>query len=485
MTTRRALSFAAALWLLACAAPAPSGEAPSGEAPSGEPPSGPPVSGEVRGLRGVVAAVGERVLAAEDAGRLFVPASVLKLVVAAAALHHLGPEHRITTVVRAGGELTAGTLDGDLVVEAAADPTWSERFFPDPARAPPAVLAQRLAAAGVRRVTGDLVIDASRFPGRPFPPSRPASEYAYGYAAPTSALAVGENAVEVEIAPGPRIGAPATAVLKSGGAGGLPRLIDRMWTVSKERHGAGTVDVLPVWESESIVLRGEYPESEPPYLIALSVPSPARHAGRRLLAELERQGIEVRGEVRLERRPVAPDGRVLARLESPPLALRLEPILTDSHNWHAEMLLLALAAEVAGEGRLDEGLEIERRFLEQVVGCAPGSFELDDASGLSPYNLIAPRAVLALLRYARSQPWRESFLGALAKSGEGTLEAWRGLPPIAAKTGSIRQTLALAGYLHPDRPEPIVFAVFFNHRPGERGSQRAEIAGLLRRWADS
>ncbi len=457
---------------MACAAPAPSGESRPGP---------PAVSGE-RAWRGFRAVRGERELAAENPDRLFVPASVHKLAVAAAALTHLGPDHRVTTEARAAGTLAGGILEGDLVLAAAGDPTWSERFFPDPATAPPAVLARRLTDAGLRRVTGDLVIDTSRFPGRPFPTSRPASEYAYGYATPTSALAVGESSVRIEIAPGPRIGAPGRARLVSGGAGGTPHLINRIRTVSKERHGVGTVDVLPVWESESIVLRGEYPVSEPSYSIALSVPSPGLHAARHLLAALERQGIEVEGEARLERWPVAASGPVLASFESPALARRLEPILTDSHNWHAEMLLLVLAAEVHGEGRLDEGLEIVRQFLEEQVGSPPDSFHLDDGSGLSPYNLISPRAVVALLRYASSQTWRDSFLAALPRNGEGTLEHWRGLPAIVAKTGRIRHTLALAGYLDPESPEPIAFAVFFNQRPGERGSQRAEIAALLRRW---
>ncbi len=460
----------AALWILACAAPAPSGESQSARSGPAQP----------RGLRGVFAVRGERVLAAESAERLFVPASVHKLVVAAAALHHLGPDHRIVTLARAGGEIAAGTLRGDLVLEAAGDPTWSERFFPDPALAPPAVLARRIAAAGVRRITGDVVVDAGRFPGRRFPTSRPTSEVAYGYAAPTSALAVGENAVRVEIAPGPRIGTPGTARLESGGAGGQPRLINRIRTVSKERHGVGTVDFLPVWEGDSILIRGEYPESEPPYEIAISVPAPELHAARHFRQALQRQGIEVEGSVRLERRAAAAAGPVLARFESPELARRLAPILNDSHNWHAEMLLLSLAAAVAGEGRLDGGLEIAGEFLEKQVGCPPESFHLDDASGLSPYDLITPRAVVRLLRYVLRQPWSASFLAAMARGGEGTLEVWPRLPPVAAKTGSIRHTLALAGYLEPESPEPIVFAVFFNHRLGERGSQRAEIAALLR-----
>ncbi|MCP3958372.1 MAG: D-alanyl-D-alanine carboxypeptidase/D-alanyl-D-alanine-endopeptidase [bacterium] len=436
-------------------------------------------AGNGSSARGLLAVRGDRVVASEDADRLVVPASLQKLVVAAAALHHLGPEHRISTELRAGGELRGATLAGDLILAAAADPTWGKRFFAEAPRAPLDALARQLADRGLRRIDGDLVIDVSMFPGRPFPTSRPVSELTYGYAAPTSSLAVDDNAVKVTIAPGPRIGAPATVRLESGQA--APRFVNHVRTVSRERHGSGTVDFLPVWESDTIVARGEYPISEPPYRIELSVPAPELHAARHLRRALERAGITVAGEIRLHSGPTL-DGPVLARHRSATLAERLEPILTDSHNWHAEMLLLSLAAEVAGEGRLDEGLEIERRFLIEEVGCAEGSFHLDDASGLSPYNLISARAIVRLLGWVHRQPWRRSFMDALARNGSGTLEVWSALPPIAAKTGTVRHSLGLAGYLEPDSTEPVVFACILDRRLGERPPQRAEIASLLRAW---
>lgn len=466
--SRRVLYVAAALLLSTSTAPA-------------EPGSGAAGAEDTPGWRGVLSIRGERTVASENADRLFVPASVQKLVVAAAALHHLGPEHRIMTELHAGGVVDGGMLQGDLILRAAADPTWSRRFFETDPAAPLAALARQLAESGVHRVEGDLVVDLGRFPGRPFPPSRPASEYAYGYAAPASPLAYEENRVRVEIAAGPRVGAAGKVRLLSETAGALA-LVNRIRTVSRERHGVGTVDFLPVWEDDTIVVRGEYPISEPAYVIEIAVPSPALHAARAVAGVLRRGGVEIAGEARLEHRPVATMGPVLARLASPTLASRLEPILTDSHNWHAEMLLRALAEKIAGEGRPDEGLEIVRRFLTEVVGVAEGSFHLDDASGLSPYNLITPRAVVELLRWIRRQPWRASFLDALPRNGEGTLEAWRGLPPVAAKTGTIRHSLALAGYLDPEGAEPTVFACFLNHRPGERPTLRAEIAGLVRDW---
>ncbi len=486
MTARRPSAALAAALVLSLAAGGPAaGAAVAEDAAAGAP---------ERGFRGFLAVRGERVVAAENAARLFTPASVLKLVVAAAAVHYLGPGYRVTTRIRAVGELLPGdgpgrrTVAGDLVVEAAADPTWSERFFPDDRRAPLAELARQVRGRGVTRIAGDLVIDVRRFPGRPHPLSRPLSELAYGYAATTSALAVDDNAVEVEIAPGRRPGDPATVRLTGGGS--APRVAGRIRTVAADRHGKGTVGFQPLWESSTIVVRGEYPVSEPPYRIALAVPAPDLYAGEELAAALDRHGVEVDGRVRVSAEasdlPGIASAPVLAEIESPPIAALLEPILTDSSNWHAEMLLRLIAAEVLGEGRYDEALELERRFLVDEVGLAADSFALDDAAGLSPYNLMSPEAVIGLLRWARRQPWGRIFAAALAVPGRGTLKAWRGLPPVAAKSGTIRDTVALAGYLDPapDPPggEPLAFVCFLNHRPGDRWRLRREIAELVRGW---
>lgn len=437
-----------------------------------------------RGFRGVLALRGDEVLLAENRGRVFTPGSVQKLVVCAAALHHLGPTHRVTTRLVTSGVQRGPVLAGDLVVLPTGDPTWSARFHGDDPRRPLKVLARRLVAGGVRRVEGDLVVETGRFPGRPFPPSRAISEVAYGWAAPTSALAVDDNLLRVEMGPGKRVGEPGVLRLLGGNAEGADvRLENHIRTVGRERDGEGTVDFLPVWEHGTLVARGEYPVSEPAYRVELVTPRPALAAGLALRRVLASEGVEVSGTVRVDPRGgVLAGRRQLAHVASPPLAEWLPAILEDSSNWHAEMLLRMLAAEVAGEGRDTTGIALEERFLREVVGVDEHSFVLDDASGLSPYNLLSPEAVVALLRWAWGQSWRDTFLEALAVPGEGTLKPWGRLPPLAAKSGTVQHSLALAGYLAPTGPgEPVMFAVFLNHRVEERPALRGEIVRLLGR----
>ena len=432
-----------------------------------------------RDLRGVLAVRSGRVVARENAGNLFVPASVVKLVVAAAALHHLGPDHRRETTLVVSGAPEDGELSGDLVVRAAGDPTWNDAFDREAPYAALRDLAAQVRGRGIRRVGGALVVDASLFAGPAVPPSWTAADRSLWYGAPVSALAIDENALLVRLAPGRAAGAPARV-----SAPAWFPIVNRTVTVGSERQGRGTVLFVPSTAGQGLVVEGEYPLGEPAYAVRASVPAPDEHAGRALLAALADAGVEVAGGVRVAAAPPpVPDETVLARHASPPLAETLERLLRVSHNWYAEMLARVLAAEVRGSGRLDVALDVEADFLKNVVGLPEGSFALADASGLSPESLFSPEAAVALLGWIHRQPWRRALLDALARPADGTLRSWGSLPPLAAKTGTMRHTVAIAGALDPEADSPTFFVVFVNHRLGDRRAARREIATLLRAWA--
>ena len=426
-------------------------------------------------LRGYLVVQGDRVLAAENPDLLFTPASVLKLVVASAALHHLGADYSVRTEVRVQAPIVDGVLRGDLVLLAAGDPSWSEEFFEEGAETPISRLAEQVAGE-VEVIEGDLVVDLHRFPGRRHAPSRPQIELGVGFAAPTAGLALEASAFEVRIAPGSRVGAPGLV-----STGAAVELVNEILTVASSRDGRGNVDFLPEWGSPRVRVKGEYPISEGSYRVVTSHPAPELHVGERLRHHLVEAGVEVRGVVRVSSEAQA-GRRVLAHFNSPSLAKILVPVLEDSANWVAEMVLQVLALEILGEGRLDDGVELLESFLLEEVVLPVGSFALEDASGLSPYNLIAPRAVVGLLRFASRQTWGGALFDSLPSSGEGTLSMWPRLAVRQAKTGTITHTLALAGVLGDGDEEPAFFAVFLNHDLRERPEQRAEIAKLLSEW---
>lgn len=433
-----------------------------------------------RSLRGVIAVRGERTIAAENAQRLFVPASVLKLVVTSAALHYLGPDHRRLTTVAATGPIDQGVVKGDLVLQGAGDPTWNRRFYPKDPRQPLHDLARQLRRKGARRVAGDLILDASRFTGPAQSPNHTAEDRSLWYGAPCSAAAVDENAVLVRIAPGARVGQPGRLLADDP----LLGIENQILTVGGEWQGKGTVGFLPGTNGRSLLVKGEYPVSEPAYSVKVSIPDPDFYTVEAFIQALRQEGISVAGWSRVSPVRVQTVGpEPLAAIQSAPLSALLAPILGRSHNWYAEMLLRILALEVGGTGRLDAGLRVERDFLTRTVGVPADAFFLDDASGLSRSNLIAPEAVVTLLEYVLRQPWRDVYVSALPASPHGTLKHWPELAGLRAKTGTLQHTVALAGYVNQQGRTPLAFAAFVNHWPGERYQARTSITELLRSWA--
>jgi serine-type D-Ala-D-Ala carboxypeptidase/endopeptidase (penicillin-binding protein 4) len=106
------------------------------------------------------------------AGRTVIPASNLKLLTTAVALEVLGPDYQFTTT--AAGNLVGDTVEGDLFLVGGGDPLLAtngyESAFVDK-QLPATQLADLAAAlfdAGVRRITGNVVADESRYDNERF-----------------------------------------------------------------------------------------------------------------------------------------------------------------------------------------------------------------------------------------------------------------------------------------------------------------------------
>jgi D-alanyl-D-alanine carboxypeptidase/D-alanyl-D-alanine-endopeptidase (penicillin-binding protein 4) len=95
------------------------------------------------------------VLAALNADRAVLPASLVKVATTLALLKELGPEHRFETRVLASGPFVDGAVDGRLIVEAGADPflVFENAFL----------TLLELNSLGIRRVTGGLEVHGSLF----------------------------------------------------------------------------------------------------------------------------------------------------------------------------------------------------------------------------------------------------------------------------------------------------------------------------------
>ncbi len=382
-------------------------------------------------------------------------ASNTKLVTTAVALDRLGPGYRFETTLARRGPIAADLLDGDLVVRGGADPCLGARFDGE-ADGALRRLARAVREAGVRRVRGDLVAD-DRFLDREHQHAEwPKNQLDRWYAAPVSALALNDGCVDVTVAPGAKVGAPAIVTLAPASA--AFEVEARCPTTSdKKEH---VVDIGRRAGGNKIVVRGAILLGSEPIVTSIGVADPAIVFATVLRERLAAEGVVVEGKTRL-----AAPGEDLAAgaaplaVHSSLLAQALPVVNKRSQNHAAELLLKTLGAVKGGGGSWKAGLEVEAAFLEATGVAARGSYELTDGSGLARGNRLAARAVARLLGHMARHEHASTWLASLAGAGsDGTLkDRLRGPSArarILAKTGTINAVSALSGYVLPREGAP-------------------------------
>jgi D-alanyl-D-alanine carboxypeptidase/D-alanyl-D-alanine-endopeptidase (penicillin-binding protein 4) len=422
------------------------------------------------------------VLYARNAARPMIPASNLKLIVSAAAAHLLPADYRFRTSLYATGPVRDGTLQGDLVLYGRGDPMISARYFSS-RTAVFEMLADSLAARGIRRVSGRVVADESWLDREYVREDWDPEDRLWWYAAPVSALGLNDNSIDFRVLPGAAAGSPAR--ISALPASGAYRLENATRTVgSGGRHtldferGAGPGRVRAV---------GQIPVNAGAQTESFAVDDGARWTATVFRETLERRGIEVAvDEVRVVSDPaasVSTGSAALAEWRSPPLPQAIGPVLLNSQNWFAELLVKTLGREVSGRGSWEAGLALERAFLTGVVGIDSADFVLRDGSGLSANNRVTPRALARLLDYVRTAPRQAVVRQKLPVSGspDGSLRSrltdLRGR--VAAKTGYIGGVNSMSGYVTLPDGRELIFVVLANG-PGDRADILRAIDDVVR-----
>lgn len=345
-----------------------------------------------------------------------VPASNMKLVVAAAALEQLGADAVFTTVAGASSAIgDDGTLDGDLWLVGGGDPLlntddyYAGLEFPDQPRTRLEDLADQLVAAGLTRVSGSVIGDDTRYDNVRTVPDWPERSMTRSTPGPLTALSVNQGFESYPLDP----------------------------------------------ESDATPQASDDP------------PRTAAEVFTQLLAD---RGVDVEGQAQAA---VAPDDLLtLASMDSPPLRDVLRQMLAISDNTTTELLVKEIGLQRSGEGSTEAGTRAIADILEGL-GLPMEGVVIEDGSGLHDGDRVTCDLLVELLdRYGP-----DSDLGdALAVAGEsGRLEE-RFLDTfvsgrLRAKTGTLSESTALSGFVETLAGLDVVFAYIAN---GEGLSERVE-----------
>lgn len=375
------------------------------------------------------------------------PASNMKLLTLALALEKLGPGYKHSTELKVRGVVARSRLKGDLHIVGRGDPNLSRRFQNPKDRSQDIpILAQwsrMLLRRGIRRIDGDIVADDRFFDQDRYHKDWEKGDRPYYYAAEVSALMLNDGCVDIEISPAKGGGLvklfPPTKYLN---------LKNQLRATSSAK--AHVFSVQRSGTSRDLIVRGKFWTKANTKRTEITVPDPALFFATALKESLERVGIKVVGKARRVRGPENAQGEVLA-LNSSPLPLTLSICGKRSLNHYAEALLKTVAKEKTGRGTFEAGTKQLRVFLKNK-GIDVRQLVLRDGSGLSRKNQISARAVHDLLAAMHKSKNASIYKSSLTVGGvDGTLRRrFRKLPSgyrVEAKTGTLRDTSALSGYL--------------------------------------
>lgn len=394
--------------------------------------------------------------------RSLLPASNMKLFTTAAALHYLGPDFSVKTSFYFDGILDKnGTLDGNLIVYGRGDPNISGRFQDSPTSIFED-LARKLKALGLKKITGDIVGDDSYFDNQYYGPWQPKEKHKW-YAARVSALSFNDNCIDIYVTPDAKPGAKAK-VVKSPQTS-YARVIGQ---VSTTRSKKNSVWVSPLDNGRDILIGGNIRSGKPVEELWFPVDSPPLYAATVFRETLEREGIKVSGKPRAlgddHNTAVPKDAKPVLEHESLPLSEMIKVVNKRSQNLHAELLLKHIGLRYAEKPTFEGGTKAVDAFVRKI-GIAPESVAIEDGSGLSRDNRASAHSIVELLRYMDTTEYAGVFRDSLAISGvDRSLKGMTWIVPkdkIRAKTGWLKGTLALSGYVD-GKTQRLAFSIVVN-----------------------
>ncbi len=377
------------------------------------------------------------VLFEHEPDRMMIPASNAKILTALAVLSTLGPTFQFETQIWSDRAPDIKGTVGRLGVRASGDPALnSEDWWR---------LASELRAAGLRKVSGDIVLDVSYLDTVRWHPSWQGIS-SRAYHAPVGALNANYGSFAVRVAPGAILDDPVRVRISPDIPYLRPSLEAR--TVSPRKRRSLVVDRRERDGYELVTVAGSARRGSEPKTYYRSVSNPAAYAGAILRMQLAANGIEVAGKVLIGKTPAAPHELLL--FKGRPLSEIVRLFMKFSNNTIAETLVKDLGARATGEaGSWNNGVpEMRRRLLS--LGIASEDFALVDGSGLSYENRASARAMVSALRVASASfGIGPEFLAAFPVAGrDGTLEkrAATATDRVRAKTGLLNQVTALSGF---------------------------------------
>jgi D-alanyl-D-alanine carboxypeptidase/D-alanyl-D-alanine-endopeptidase (penicillin-binding protein 4) len=391
-------------------------------------------------------------------------ASTQKIFTAAAALETLGKNYTFKTTSSYSGSISGGNLNGNLFITSTGDPTlgsWRyDAYKPENFKQK---LIEAIKKSGIKKISGDLVIDDSYFDHQTIPGGWPWDDLGNYYGAGVWGINWRENQFDINM---------------NG---------TEFKSFSYPLEGINWLNDVKVGGSSDQSLIFTAPHSNvalingtlPPKTVTVSgsVPNPPLQLGAEVKQWLKESGIEFAGKVVISSQleiegnkpPEVPKSNVILTYESPTLDKIIYWFLRKSINFYGETLIKTLGKEKKGNPSFKSGVAFLKEFWKSK-GINPNMINFADGSGLSPQNYVAAKAEVQALLYAKKQPWFDSYYDGFPTQDNG----------MKMKSGTMKDTKSFAGYHISKDGKKYVFSIIINNYQGSGSTELQKILNVLK-----
>jgi len=381
---------------------------------------------------------GGRELASLNASKTRTPASVIKVMATYAAVLKLGFDYRWPTQFYTVGALKNGVLNGDLIVKGFGDPTLSSKDLIG--------IVANIKAKGIRKITGNIVIDRSYFAvGTKNNSGFDKNTYS-PYNAMPDAMMFNERISTICVTPN-KNDVHKKIVDDS------YRIKNNLQRVNKPCKGRYSWPGFKIDNSSEIPevwLKGKISKKCGKRNICKVITKPYKSFYYALKDALKKAGVTVTGMMRLNKVPSS--ANILFTHYSRSLEKIISKTAKKSNNLYARHLLLFLGAKMYGApATLSKGRQAVEYILRSKGALSSGTLKIDNGSGLSRTAKLNAKQLAnmydnAYTRYGSR--WMKTLSiagvdGTIKRRFRGTVvknRAWM-------KTGTLNRVKNIGGYV--------------------------------------
>lgn len=422
-----------------------------------------------RGLRAgimVTSLDSGEVLYSQSPDLALIPASVNKILTGYTALRVLSPMGTFKTQIYAVQPIRKGVLTGELYLKGGGDPSLvSERMW---------MLVNEFLRSGIKKITGNIIGDASYFDRERTPKTRPTYLQDQAYNAPVGALSFNFNTTTIFVQAGPA--RKSRPIVYSDPQNDYIDMVNQATTGSRRSKftlSASRIKHLKGDLGDTVLLRGNMPLGFREVRYYRNIVNPTLYTCHMFQQFLERRKVKILGNV-LEGK-VPKNAKLLLDFRSLPLWQVVWGMNKFSNNFVADQILKKIGAEVWGPpGTLEKGIRAIQTELVKI-GIPKNSYTIADGSGLTRQSRISARQVLTVLKAAyKDFSIAPEFISSLGVAGvDGTVRRRflnsKAENLVRVKTGSLDGVASLAGYTPSADGEMLVFVILLNDPKGKYG----------------